>query len=192
MLPENKSSAPGWDEQNSQTFIDYGRYFVPERERQIETICALLPPHDQPFNVIELCCGEGLLAHAILTEHPTSTVYGLDGSPEMLRAVQQRLADFGERFQPVLFDLAALDWRKPGWPVRAGLFSGHSSLGWAAETTVISSCIPAIVPGWRLCDRGCHPAGAFGRRCRCRHRLGSRSATTGVGTGWQPRGLHPF
>lgn len=25
----------GWSEENSQTFIDYGRYFVPNREQQI-------------------------------------------------------------------------------------------------------------------------------------------------------------
>ena len=65
--PENKQAASSdWGAQNSQTFIDYGRYFVPEREQQIETICVLIPPRNTPFNILELCCGEGLLARALL------------------------------------------------------------------------------------------------------------------------------
>jgi tRNA (cmo5U34)-methyltransferase len=108
-----------WNEEASRTFIDYGRYFVPEREHQIETICALIPPNDQPFQIIELCCGEGLLASALLADFPTCTVYGFDGSSEMLKQAQHQLARFGARFQTRLFDLAATDWRKPAWPVRA-------------------------------------------------------------------------
>jgi hypothetical protein len=34
MHPEEPASHSIWDERISQTFIDYGRYFVPERERQ--------------------------------------------------------------------------------------------------------------------------------------------------------------
>jgi hypothetical protein len=44
-----------WSEANSQTFLDYGRHFVPAREQQIETICNLIPAHDHPFTVVELC-----------------------------------------------------------------------------------------------------------------------------------------
>ena len=33
----------GWSEDDSRHFIDYGAYFVPERETQIDTICSVIP-----------------------------------------------------------------------------------------------------------------------------------------------------
>ena len=33
-----------WTEDDSAHFIDEGKYFVPEREAQIATICAAIPP----------------------------------------------------------------------------------------------------------------------------------------------------
>jgi len=33
-----------WSEDDSAHFIDEGKYFVPEREAQIATICAAIPP----------------------------------------------------------------------------------------------------------------------------------------------------
>ncbi|MDE0013191.1 MAG: hypothetical protein OXU36_18750 [Candidatus Poribacteria bacterium] len=30
---------PQWEEESSQDFIDYGKYFVPDREIQIDCIC---------------------------------------------------------------------------------------------------------------------------------------------------------
>jgi tRNA (cmo5U34)-methyltransferase len=108
-----------WDEQVSRAFIDYGRYVVPERERQVQTIVALLPRLDGPCTVVELCCGEGLLAAAILERFPTYTVQGFDGSTEMLQRARERLARFGERFQARPFDLAARAWRDVDDPVHA-------------------------------------------------------------------------
>ena len=43
-------STINWSEAASQTFIDFGRYFVPEREQQIAAFVDLIPAHDQPFN----------------------------------------------------------------------------------------------------------------------------------------------
>lgn len=108
-----------WDEQVSRAFIDYGRYVVPERERQVQTIVDLLPRFDGPCTVVELCCGEGLLAEAILERFPTYTVRGFDGSSEMLGQARERLARFGERFQGRPFDLAARAWRDVDDPVHA-------------------------------------------------------------------------
>jgi SAM-dependent methyltransferase len=119
MNPDTQASSLQWSEENSQTFLDYGRYFVPEREQQIETICALIPPRHEPFHVIELCCGEGLLAAGLLEQHTASIVHGYDGSPEMLHAARQRLAAYGERFQAQLFDLASSSWRRPGLEIYA-------------------------------------------------------------------------
>ena len=57
---------PAWSEANSQQFIDYGCYFVPAREQQIELLCNLVPPADGTMQLLELCCGEGVLAEALL------------------------------------------------------------------------------------------------------------------------------
>ncbi len=107
------SEQTGWSEANSQTFVDYGKYFVPEREMQIDTLVGLVADPGRPFTALELCCGEGLLAQALLARFPHCTVVGLDGSPLMLQRAAQRLVDYGERFRGQLFDLAASDWREP-------------------------------------------------------------------------------
>ena len=112
-------STINWSEAASRTFIDFGRYFVPEREQQIAAFVDLIPAHNQPFTILELCCGEGLLAGALLEGFPTCTVYGFDGSPAMLDHARQLLAQYGDRFQTQLFDLADRSWRAPKWPVHA-------------------------------------------------------------------------
>lgn len=105
----------GWEEEDSQTFIDNGRYFVPDREAQIEAICALIPACEEPFHVFELCCGEGLLAEAILARHGQATVHGFDGSETMLARAAKRLAPLNERFIPRRFDLADFDPSSEHW-----------------------------------------------------------------------------
>lgn len=113
------SNAETWNEGNTQTFLDLGRYFVPDREQQLATICALIPEQPAPFNVLELCCGEGLLAEAILDRFAGATVYGYDGSPGMLQRAQTRLVRYGARFRTQLFDLADTSWRSAVWPIHA-------------------------------------------------------------------------
>ena len=117
--PETDEGRPVWDERDSQAFIDYGRYFVPERDEQIAIICDLVGPRAEPFRVLELCCGEGLLARALLARFPQCTVEAYDGSPEMLRRAGENLAQFAPRFLARPFDLAAHDWRAPRQPVHA-------------------------------------------------------------------------
>ncbi len=119
MQSDKPVSKPAWDEQDSQAFIDYGRYFVPEREEQIAIICELIAPQPAPCHIIELCCGEGLLARALLERLPHSTVHAYDGSPEMLSRTRQHLAHFADRFTPAQFDLAARDWREQLQQARA-------------------------------------------------------------------------
>jgi tRNA (cmo5U34)-methyltransferase len=108
-----------WNEGLSQEFIDYGRYFVPERKHQIEIIVDLLPRLDGDGRLIELCCGEGLLAEAILERYSNYQVTGFDGSLAMLRRAQLRLARFGDRFHAQLFDLGDHAWRKLDEPIQA-------------------------------------------------------------------------
>ena len=108
-----------WDEALSEEFIDYGRYFVPDREGQIEIIVDLLPKLEAPLRIIELCCGEGLLAEAILDRYPESTLLGFDGSQAMLNRAGERLKRFGNRFRASLFNLADLGWRTLDGPFQA-------------------------------------------------------------------------
>ena len=108
-----------WSEENSQYFIDYAAYYVPDRAAQLDTICALLPAKPEPFHVVELCCGEGLLARAILERFPACYFHGYDGSSTMLDKTRAALQPFGERFTLHEFDLAATDWRTLPWPAQA-------------------------------------------------------------------------
>ncbi|WP_273844540.1 class I SAM-dependent methyltransferase [Rubrobacter calidifluminis] len=113
-----------WNDEDSKLFMDLGRYFVPEREYQIGAICALIPVSTyEPFEVLDLCCGEGLLAEAILEAFPRCSVRGLDGSPAMLEAATKRLARFGDRFAAGEFDLTSSSWRGAYGPVRAAVSS---------------------------------------------------------------------
>ena len=108
-----------WTEEASEIFIDAGKYFVPDREVQIQTISDLIPAYPHDFNILEICCGEGLLAQALLTAHPNATVYGYDGSQEMRQTAQTKLATFGPRFQTQDFDLFDKSWRKTSFPIHA-------------------------------------------------------------------------
>jgi tRNA (cmo5U34)-methyltransferase len=107
-----------WSEASSQYFIDYAAYFVPDRAAQIDTICALIPALTAPFHVVELCCGEGLQARAILERFPECCLHGYDGSSTMLEKTRMALRPFGERFTLHMFDLAETDWRSFPWPVQ--------------------------------------------------------------------------
>ncbi len=108
-----------WSEESSQYFIDHAAYYVPDRAAQLDTICQLIPVSPEPFHVVELCCGEGTLARAILERFPMSRVHGYDGSATMLNKARTVLQPFGERFTLQAFDLAATHWRSFLWPVRA-------------------------------------------------------------------------
>lgn len=116
----NKSDqGNGWSEKLSQEFIDYGQYFVPDREHQIEVIVDLLQMGESPGKIIELCCGEGLLAEAVLKRYTGCQIKGYDGSPDMLRKAGVRLERFGDRFEGALFDLGGDDWRSVESQVQA-------------------------------------------------------------------------
>jgi tRNA (cmo5U34)-methyltransferase len=117
-----------WSEDNTRAFLDRGKYFVFEREYQMETILRLVPDPGRPFRVLELCCGQGLLAELVLQHFPQSSVRGLDGSPGMLDSAQARLSRYGTRFSSALFDLGTLEWRvqeTPVWAVLSSLAIHH-------------------------------------------------------------------
>lgn len=114
-----------WDEETSKRYLDYGRYFVPAREQQMRIMVNLIKGLPQPIRILELCCGEGLLAEMLLDAFPISNYLGLDGSTLMLAKAWERLSHFGVRVKLNSFDLANRSWRSLGEPVHAVV----SSLG---------------------------------------------------------------
>lgn len=119
MDDETSAPVPQWDERNSADFIDYADVFVPDRAGQVAAICDLIPPPRSAGHMVELCCGEGMLAEALLARFPSCVVHGFDGSPTMLDAARERLSQFGQRFDPHQFDLAERGWRQLPWPCDA-------------------------------------------------------------------------
>jgi tRNA (cmo5U34)-methyltransferase len=100
-----------WKEADSQEFIDYGRYYVPERELQIQILTALIPQAAEGSRLIDLCCGEGLICRALLERFSGCNVHGYDGSERMLERSAAELASFEPRFHTRLFDLTDNEWR---------------------------------------------------------------------------------
>jgi tRNA (cmo5U34)-methyltransferase len=137
-----------WDEGNSAVFVEYGRYFVPEREAQLEYFAQLIPELPGPFQVVEIGCGEGLLAAALLKAFPRSAVHGFDGSAAMRQRAREALAPFGERFQAHPFDLADRGWRRFPWPVHAVVSSlAVHHLDGAGKRELFADMASALVPG---------------------------------------------
>lgn len=139
---------PAWSEANSQQFIDYGRYFVPAREQQIELLCNLVPPTGGMMQLLELCCGEGLLAEALLEHFPRANLTAYDGSPRMLERVARRLERFGERFSLRRFDLGQTDWREGTARYQAVLSSlAIHHLDAAAKQALYCDVLQMLLPG---------------------------------------------
>lgn len=99
-----------WREDDSALFIDYGRAFTPERERQ-QAIIGELVASVMPARVVELCCGAGELARLLLERLPVARVLALDGSPTMLAQTRETCAAHADRLELQPFDLAAHGWR---------------------------------------------------------------------------------
>jgi len=142
-------SNQGWDEDDSRAFIDHGRIFVPGREEQIETLLDLIPP--SPRHVVELCCGEGALAGAVLDRFPGCTVHAYDRSPAMLEHARAALAGFGDRFEGLLFDLADRSWRSFPWQADAILSSlAIHHLDGEGKRDLFRDMARALAPGGAL------------------------------------------
>lgn len=148
--PEQEAAA-GWDEAATRAFLDYGRYFVPQRDHQIDLLARLVPPYDGPGFVLELGCGEGLLAEALLARCQRCHLIGMDGSPEMLRRAEARLSRFPGRFKGVPFDLADSAWRHFPAPLHAVLSSlALHHLDDAGKRRLFTDMFRALAPGGAL------------------------------------------
>jgi len=148
-MNNNETSAdPRWNDQDTASFLDDGAYFIPDREMQLSYFCRLIPRASGSMNIVELGCGEGLLAAALLESLPGSVVHGYDGSPMMLEKASAALNRFGPRFRAHEFELRDRDWRKFPFPVHAfvsSLVIHH--LEAAAKRELFCDLASALSPG---------------------------------------------
>ncbi len=144
----NVFTKPQWKEEDSQNFIDYGKYFVPNRESQVNCICGLIPRPSGPAHILDLCCGEGLLTQALLDRFPECQVHGLDGSPKMIARIKTTLAVYGKRFEAMQFDLPTKNWRRFPWPVHAVVSSlAIHHLDDTEKQSLFEDIVPLLTPG---------------------------------------------
>ncbi|MBO0805552.1 MAG: class I SAM-dependent methyltransferase [Nocardiopsaceae bacterium] len=101
----------GWRMSDTELFSRYGDVFVPRRREQVSAVCDLLADIPVP-HVLDLCCGEGLLAEEYLGRSDGHRVTVLDGSAEMLELATKRLRRFGDRVSVVRADISNRDWRR--------------------------------------------------------------------------------
>lgn len=144
----DSTSPQTWNRAASDPPPEYGIYIVPDREVQFDVIASLIPISEQPFTVLDLGCGDGLLAERLLERFPTCTVHGVDESLELLQRAQQRLARFGERFEPQQADLASDAWHLPDSPVEAVVSAlALHHLDSAQKQTLFEAVYQMLAPG---------------------------------------------
>jgi tRNA (cmo5U34)-methyltransferase len=140
----------GWDEGDSQEFIDHGRFFVPEREEQTATVLDLVSEPGDGL-LVDLCCGEGLLSAALLERFPRARLLAMDLSPTMLERARATCATHQDRFETRPFDLAARSWRTFAEPVHAFVSSlAVHHLDGAGKRELFRDLAAALVPGGAL------------------------------------------
>jgi tRNA (cmo5U34)-methyltransferase len=148
---DSAAVAPTWSEKDSEKFIDYGRYFVPEREEQLRIVCDLIPPAAGPHHVVDLCAGEGLLSQALLECDSRRTVHVFDGSRAMLDRAATVLGRYRDRVDFKFFDIFSRDWRRFEWPVHAVVSSlAVHHLDGAQKQELFRDMASALAPGGAL------------------------------------------
>jgi tRNA (cmo5U34)-methyltransferase len=114
---QTEPSTQTWSEETSASFIAYGRFFNPQRERQFDVIddlaSAAVADDGAPL-IVELCCGAGDLAAFLLGKFRAARYLALDGSPAMLAETTRQCAAFRDRLTARRFDLGSDDWRQMG------------------------------------------------------------------------------
>ena len=144
-----------WDEDDSRHFIDYGAYFVPEREIQVDTICSVIPAPKPGSRFVEICSGEGLLAVALAQRFPGVFIHALDGSETMLTSTATRLDAAGAAHETSRIEIADTAWRQFDTPIHAFVSSlAIHHLDGPGKARLHKDLSDALAPGGALvvCD----------------------------------------
>lgn len=136
-----------WTEAESAVYRDLSRYAVPQRERQIAIVVDRVARADATGDILEICCGEGLLTAALLERLPDVTVHAYDGSDSMLAATRAR-ADASDRLVTRRIDIADRDWRHVDTRLRAAVSSlAVHHLDGPGKRTLFVDLHAALAPG---------------------------------------------
>ncbi|GHD56804.1 methyltransferase [Thalassobaculum fulvum] len=140
-----------WSETESATYRDLSRYAVPQRERQIALIVDRVGAAAATGDVLEICCGEGLLTAALLQHLPVGRVFAFDGSDSMLAATRERAAQSpagSDRLITRKIDIAERDWRRFEAPLSAAVSSlAVHHLDGPGKRTLFADLHAALAPG---------------------------------------------
>ncbi len=95
------------------TFLDGVRGGIPLAAEQIEVMLWVIDARGLAVQrILDLGCGSGVLARALLARHPQARCTLIDFSEPMLEAARAQLAAHEPRPQFVLADLGRPDWRR--------------------------------------------------------------------------------
>lgn len=101
----------GWDEEESEAFVEFGEAMAPGRGEIEQAFLKLLPAErEESFVGVEIGTGTGWLSAAVLREFPRARIIGLDGSPKMLREARETLTPYGDRAELRPFRLEDFSW----------------------------------------------------------------------------------
>lgn len=137
-----------WGEGDTAAFLAFSKVFVPDREVQVDTVCSALPPFEEAGVVLELCCGEGLLARTILERYPCARVEALDGSDAMVQRARETLGSFAGRANVSGFRLEDVSWRGRYRNCRGVVSSlAVHHLDGAGKRTLFADVFSMLAPG---------------------------------------------
>lgn len=106
-------------------FLTGVRGGIPFAREQINTALQVLAQTHEPIRqVADLGCGDGTIAHAILTHYPEAIVTAIDFSAPMLEAAKRKLCAFEDRVHFIQADLYTADWQTGLQPFDA-ILSGY-------------------------------------------------------------------
>jgi len=97
----------------AESFLTGVRGAIPFAMEQINIALRILDETGLAMRrVADLGCGDGAIAHAILTHYPEAYVTAIDFSEPMLEQARQRLHPFDDRVDLIQADLYTSDWQQ--------------------------------------------------------------------------------
>lgn len=105
-------SATGWkDSAKVKSYLGQVRKGIPMAEAQIDVMMRIIEGYGRPVQTfLDLGCGDGILAAAILAEYPDATGVLVDFSVPMIQAAIQNLRSYGRNLH-----FSTVDYADPNW-----------------------------------------------------------------------------